>query len=566
VGVIPANSSGPRRGTALAQRPEETLMKLETEFYKLPVTFDSNRVYEEISRIEPYRWVPRGNPRYLSLPLVSHHGLDTQHPSPPTWPTDNLERCPYLRQVLAHFRSALTDVRVRRVEPNTSASEHYDEHYAGFTRYRLHLPLLTDPRIVFRCNGRDVHMERGEVWLFDRMALYGIHNPTQWPRVHISIETSGSSTLWNLIERAERPFAPSSAAIEAERIDFRQGWEASVLTENTPGPAVLPPGDLDCFLADLLDRVRTSRLRDTKRYREVVSAVRRFQHDWRTLWSLMGSECESWPRYRTLAETVLREVADLDRDAGGLSELKPGLTGRLHDFLRTGALNPRMSPYQIDGEATPDRIYEMIGEPLMRLRVDGSFEVWNALHKQYRPIQAEDIDLLRWFSKPTTVAAAADGAGYACDSDLLQRVNYFMLQHLVRPLRAMPGVAPPDFELPPRAPTSPNEDDAMAPATSPGSVERFPVRLQEDVYFRLRAGSRDTFIWVPKLHAYRALNWYWLRLVAALATGLSAWEAADVAGLRYDDQVEAAIAMLLHHGVLTDTQPAALPRRARAGR
>ena len=38
-----------------------------------------------------------------------------------------------------------------------------------------------------------VHMARGEVWLFDRLAPYGVYNPTEWPRVHLTIETSGSS-------------------------------------------------------------------------------------------------------------------------------------------------------------------------------------------------------------------------------------------------------------------------------------------------------------------------------------------------------------------------------------
>src|SRR4051812_46447221 len=187
-------------------------MRLETEFYKLPVTFDPERVYAELSSIEPYRWVPQGSPRSLWLPLVSHHGLDTSHPSPPTWPTGNLARCPYLRQVLAYFRSPLTDVRVRKVEPGTSCPAHYDGHYAGFSRYRLHLPLDTDPRIQFRCNGKQVHMDRGEVWLFDRLSLYGITNPTDRPRVHITVETGGSSALWGLIERAARPFDPRKTA------------------------------------------------------------------------------------------------------------------------------------------------------------------------------------------------------------------------------------------------------------------------------------------------------------------------------------------------------------------
>jgi Aspartyl/Asparaginyl beta-hydroxylase len=555
-------------------------MKLETEFYKLPVTFDPDRVYGELSRIEPFRWVPQGSPRYLSLPLVSHHGLDTNHPSPPTWPTSNLARCPYLRQVLAYFRSPLTDVRVRRAEPGTSSPAHYDGHYAAFSRYRLHLPLVTDSRILFRCNGRQVHMDRGEVWLFDRLSLYGISNPTQRPRVHITIETGGSSALWNLIERSARPFdARRTVNADPDRIEYQSKWEASVLTENTPGAPVLSPGEVEAYLTDLLERLRASTVRDPKGRDEVVRAIHRFSHDWRTLWSLAGADDEAWPRYRNLASSLLAEVSRLEaRMAGGVCDLKPGLHTRLQDFLTTGAFNPRMSAYSIDGAARPDRIYELLGEPLMRLGPDGTFEFWNPVGEEYLPVSAQEIDLLRWFATPSSVADAAEAAGYACDEAMLGRVVWFVQQHILRPLRALPGlpladVAGSTTELSPPvdgARVSVDAIGAMAPARSAGRPstpppgEHFPLRLQDGIYFRLTARSADVHVWVPKLNAFRSLNWYWLRLTAALATGKSVRQASEMAGLMYDAQVEAAVSMLLDHGVLVGAA-GLVPRRLHAG-
>jgi hypothetical protein len=560
-------------------------MKLETEFYKLPVTFDPDRVYAEISQIEPFRWIPQGSPRYLSLPLVSHHGLDSSHPSPPTWPTSTLARCPYLRQVLAFFRAPLTDVRVRRAEAGAGGgSTHYDGHYASFSRYRLHLPLVTDPRILFRCNGRQVHMDRGEVWLFDRLSLYGISNPTGEARVHISIETGGSSALWNLFERSSRPFdARRTVEAPPERIEHQTKWDASVLTENTPGAAILSPCQVEVFLDDLLQRLRESTVRDPRGRDEVVRAIHRFVHDWRTLWALGGFDEEAWPRYRALAVALLTEVTRQEaRMTGGICDLKPGLTTRIHDFLSTGAYNPRMHPYAIDTAATADRLYELLGDPMMRLGPDGSFAVWNPVREEFLPLNAEDIDLLRWFATPLTVAQAAEAAGYACDEVTLSRVRWFAQQHIIRPLRAMPGlprvaVAPEEEEgettmlvtgervaVDPGAALAPTRQHAARPSPAPGGGGHFPLRLQDGINFRLTPRSSDVHVWVPNLNAFRSLNWYWLRLAAALATGLSVRQAAEVAGLVYDKQVEAAVSMLLDHGVLVGT-PGVAPRRARVG-
>jgi hypothetical protein len=556
-------------------------MKLETEFYKLPVAFDASRVYGEISAIEPWRWVPQGSPRYQTLPLVSHHGLDSEHPSAPSWPTANLERCPYLRQVLAYFRSALTDVRVRRVEPGSRSPEHYDEHHAGFSRYRLQLPLLTDPRIMFRCNGRQVHMGRGEVWLYDRLALYGVANPTEWPRVHLTIETSGSGTLWNLIERAERPFdARHSITAEPDLIAFEPSWDAGVLTENTPGTTILPPTEVDAFMADLLERLRASIVRDPRGRDEVVRFIRRFQHDWRTLWSLAGNSSDTWPRYRTLSAGLLREVAMIESGpVGAISGLRPSLTRRLHDFLRTGAFNPRVAGYDLDGVATPESVYELLGDPLMRLRPDGGFDYWNPIHKQYIDIRGEEIELLRRFATPVTVAEAADAAGYACDADLLERVHWFVLQHLVRPLAAVPGVALPAAGLPAAAPAAQPSTEVMpegdsgplprafelpppAPSATAAARVRSRLRAPEEIIFRVSSRRTEVYVWVPKVHGFRLISWDALRMVGAMSAGLSHRDASELPGVSYDGELEKALAVLIDHGMVSAIPGTAGSRRS----
>jgi hypothetical protein len=235
-----------------------------------------------------------------------------------------------------------------------------------------------------------------------------------------------------------------------------------------------------------------------------------------------------------------------------------------------------MSAYPLDTAAKPDRIYELLGDPLMRLGPDGTFEVWNPVLEEYHPLVAEEIDLLRWFATPITVAEAADAAGYACDEALLTRVRWYAQQHILRPLRALPGLPAPEVDpLDEDATLSVSRtgervaidaNGAMAPArsgprpTPPSPAGHFPLRLQDGIYFRLTPRSADVYVWVPKLNAFRSLNWYWLRLAATLATGRSVRQAAEAAGLVYDKQVETAVSMLLDHGVLVGT-PGVAPRR-----
>lgn len=58
-----------------------------------------------------------------------------------------------------------------------------------FTKtHRLHIPIITDPRILFRLNGKEYHMECGYAYEMNNIALHGVSNPTNIGRVHLMVD------------------------------------------------------------------------------------------------------------------------------------------------------------------------------------------------------------------------------------------------------------------------------------------------------------------------------------------------------------------------------------------
>ena len=78
-------------------------MKLDTEFIKLPLTFDVERMRVEVEAIPESDWRPhpQGHPGNSALPLIALNGDPMDDGVAGTMlPTPHLEKCEYLRQVL----------------------------------------------------------------------------------------------------------------------------------------------------------------------------------------------------------------------------------------------------------------------------------------------------------------------------------------------------------------------------------------------------------------------------------------------------------------------------------
>src|SRR5262249_22731831 len=144
-------------------------MKLDTEFRKLPLRFDAERLAAEVAQLGPAEWRghPQGHKGNTAVPLIAVNGDPANDDvRGPMRPTPLLARCPYVRQVLASLGTVLGRTRLMRIAGQGEATAHVDTNYYWMQRVRVHVPVVTFPEVEFVCGGRSLHMAAGECWIF----------------------------------------------------------------------------------------------------------------------------------------------------------------------------------------------------------------------------------------------------------------------------------------------------------------------------------------------------------------------------------------------------------------
>src|SRR5262245_40461650 len=236
-------------------------MKLAAEFYRLPLRFDARRLSDEVGQFDKDEWRPhpQGHPGNSALPLLASGGdpanEDTRGPMRPTL---YLERCPYIRQVLAALAAPIGRTRLMGIAGRGEATAHVDTNYYWSQRVRVHIPVLTYPGVRFCCGDREVFMDAGECWIFDTWRTHNVLNPDHRLRIHLVVDTAGSQALWDLVAQADRPFDGRESA--APRfVPYLPGQPASFTTESHNFPVVMSPWEvrwvIDQIVSDLIDEL-----------------------------------------------------------------------------------------------------------------------------------------------------------------------------------------------------------------------------------------------------------------------------------------------------------------------
>jgi hypothetical protein len=198
-------------------------MRLGTEFYQLPLCFDTVLLQQEVLQFTEEEWTahPDKFPGNSALILISANGSinDDFALSGEMLPTSFLRRCPYIQQVLTSLQTPLSRTRLMRVGAEAEVPSHTDTHHYWHQRIRIHIPIITDPSVEFICNEKAVHMGAGQVWIFDTTKTHRVTNPSDTPRIHLVTDTKGSPTLCQLIEQSRKPFDAASK-VESGQMQF----------------------------------------------------------------------------------------------------------------------------------------------------------------------------------------------------------------------------------------------------------------------------------------------------------------------------------------------------------
>ncbi len=325
-------------------------MQLETEFIRLPLRFDAERLANEVLAFDEASWKPhpQGYAGNSALSLISAFGDPTNDATAGRMlPTPFLARCPYLRQVLSTFGAPLGRTRLMRLDGNAEATAHADTNYYWAERMRLHVPIVTTPRVEFLCGDRRVNMAPGEAWIFDTWRIHNVLNPEPTRRIHLVSDTVGSEELSALVAGGAWPFAEPARPGQPERfVPFREDVDPPLTFEARNQPVVMTPWEQAAHRDRLLDELEARVHGDAARQdlHAFEAELARFTERWRSLWHARGEDPAAQARYRALLEETERRLARLAgrlRVSNGIDAVEIAR----HWLLRP-ALNPQLAESQ----------------------------------------------------------------------------------------------------------------------------------------------------------------------------------------------------------------------------
>lgn len=291
-------------------------MKLATEFVRLPFIFDVERLSQEVLAFGEAEWLPhpQGYSGNMAIPLISLNGEMNDDFNGPMKVTEKLERSPYIQQVLASFDEVFGRSRLMGLGARCAVPEHRDVNYHWYNRVRIHIPVLTNPDVLFYCGNTHVHMAAGETWIFDSWKKHRVENNSQENRVHLVVDTAGSAKFWELVAASEWRCASQvkQPASTADRlIGYEEGKSVTILTEQYNAPLVMHPGEIDALVRDIIVDMRAHRGNHQPSVNEFEKTLQNFHREWRRLWSLYGQSSKGWRHYERLIKGIRMQHVQL---------------------------------------------------------------------------------------------------------------------------------------------------------------------------------------------------------------------------------------------------------------
>ncbi len=167
--------------------------------FALPFRFSPDRLLADLGLVRDDEWVRHFNKsvyegEWSGVALRSVGGKSRQlytHPDArdALAGTDVLSRCAYFQEVLAEFQCPLITVRLLKLKARSSIKRHQDFNL-GYEdgEVRLHVPIITDPRVEFYVDEQLVPMQVGECWYTNVNLTHHVENAADIDRVHLVID------------------------------------------------------------------------------------------------------------------------------------------------------------------------------------------------------------------------------------------------------------------------------------------------------------------------------------------------------------------------------------------
>ena len=268
-------------------------MEIAKPFIRLPYSFDASKLAAEVSELDDSAWMvhPSGMTGNSAVALLSRDGGDNDDFEGAMCETPHLAHCTYVRQVMASFGEVLGRSRLMKLAAGSEVSTHVDFNYHWYTRVRIHIPVITNPDVIFYCANEQVHMQAGECWIFNSWRRHRVTNSSSEDRIHLVLDAAGSSRFWDMVREAEK-FDPLSGKNVTyplvTTMPFEADKQVAILKERYNIAPVMSPGEVDALVNDLIRDFEHNPENDPKLIDDYKRMLLRFTKDWRETWHLYG--------------------------------------------------------------------------------------------------------------------------------------------------------------------------------------------------------------------------------------------------------------------------------------
>jgi hypothetical protein len=164
--------------------------------YPLPVSVDENAVLTELLRLNDACWTYQN--RYsltpqdfwdgIALYSVSGRPDDLRVSDTSVQRTPTARVCPYITEdLLPRFRAPWLRVVFYRLRAGATLARHRDtgENRLTCGIIRIHVPVITNPRVVMYLDGESYYFPTGTAWYFDATAYHSVENRGDEDRIHL---------------------------------------------------------------------------------------------------------------------------------------------------------------------------------------------------------------------------------------------------------------------------------------------------------------------------------------------------------------------------------------------
>ncbi len=187
---------------------------------RLPVAIDAARLRAEVDALPPEVWGSRAGrvAVHKDADALFLRGYAPREGQKPIEDREVLNQLPYAREIIeTKFGAAPLRCLLAKLAGGGIVTEHADIGPYFARTIRIHVPVITNPRMWMVCGGFSYQMATGEAWSLNNSANHAVWNadPDQ-ARTHMIVDFAPTPALLSLLARAERNLGRQIPEVDAK--------------------------------------------------------------------------------------------------------------------------------------------------------------------------------------------------------------------------------------------------------------------------------------------------------------------------------------------------------------